>query len=368
MANMWCAHTRRPEERDGHGGGRDRLVAEDRLAREHRQDLRDHAECGQDHDVDLGVPEEPEQVLPEHRVAAAGGIEEGGAEVAVREQHRHRGGHGRQRDDQQVAVHQDRPHEERHAAPAHALGAHVVDRRDEVDGAHQRRDAGEVDQEDPGVHAPAGRVHVVGQRRVHGPAGPGRVEEDARVEGHPAEEQEPERERVQAREGHVPGADHQRDQVVAEAGQHRHHEQEDHRGAVHRDQPVVGLGRDHGAVRLRQLEAHHQGLDAADDEEDEGGEQVEDPDLLVVGGGQPLEPAARTLAPGVQHDLRAAAHVPPAESLRLHYSSSPSFSRSLRWAPSVLAGLLDVLTRLHRPARELRRGSRRAPWRACRRG
>ena len=32
------------------------------------------------------------------------------------------------------------------------------------------------------------------------------------------------------------------------------------------------------------LEAHHQRLDAAEDEEQEGGDQVEDPDLLVVGG------------------------------------------------------------------------------------
>ena len=64
------------EERDRHRGRRDRLVAEDRLAREHRQDLRDHPEGRQDHDVDLGVPEEPEQVLPEHRVPAAGGVEE----------------------------------------------------------------------------------------------------------------------------------------------------------------------------------------------------------------------------------------------------------------------------------------------------
>ena len=65
------------EEPDRHGGGRDRPVAEDRLAREHRQDLRDDAEAGQDHDVDLGVPEEPEEVLPQQRRAALGGVEDG---------------------------------------------------------------------------------------------------------------------------------------------------------------------------------------------------------------------------------------------------------------------------------------------------
>ena len=54
----------------------DRLVAEDRLAREDRDDLGDHPHRRQDHDVDLGVPEEPEHVLVEERVAALVGDEE----------------------------------------------------------------------------------------------------------------------------------------------------------------------------------------------------------------------------------------------------------------------------------------------------
>ena len=45
---------------------------------------------GQDHDVDLGVAEEPEEVLPQQRRAALGRVEEVRAEVAVGEQHRHR--------------------------------------------------------------------------------------------------------------------------------------------------------------------------------------------------------------------------------------------------------------------------------------
>ena len=49
-------------------------AAEQRLAREHRHDLADDAEDRQDEDVDLGVAEEPEQVLPEERVAALAGL------------------------------------------------------------------------------------------------------------------------------------------------------------------------------------------------------------------------------------------------------------------------------------------------------
>ena len=80
---------------------RHRVVAEDRLAREHRQDVRRDAHGGQDQDVDLGVAEEPEQVLPEQRLAAAGGQEEVRAGHAVEEQHAERRGEHRQRQQQQ---------------------------------------------------------------------------------------------------------------------------------------------------------------------------------------------------------------------------------------------------------------------------
>jgi hypothetical protein len=61
-------------------GDRDRredhaLVAEHRLAAEHRDDLGDDAEERQRDDVDLGVAEEPEQVLPQDR-AAVGRVED----------------------------------------------------------------------------------------------------------------------------------------------------------------------------------------------------------------------------------------------------------------------------------------------------
>jgi hypothetical protein len=74
---------------------------------------------------------------------------------------------------------------------------------------------------------------------------------------------------------------------------------------VHRHEPVVGLGAEQRVVRLRQLEAHDQRLHAPKDEEDEGGEQVEDPDLLVIGRGQPAQPAALHRAQAVEMDLGA---------------------------------------------------------------
>src|SRR5467141_1473263 len=61
------------DDRDRRGGVHHRGVAEQRLSGERRDHLGDDAEGGQRDDVHLGVAEEPEDVLVEHRVAAAGG-------------------------------------------------------------------------------------------------------------------------------------------------------------------------------------------------------------------------------------------------------------------------------------------------------
>ena len=55
------------EEADEDAGVDDDRRAEERLAREGRQHLGDDAQRRQDQDVDLGVAEDPEEVLPEQR-------------------------------------------------------------------------------------------------------------------------------------------------------------------------------------------------------------------------------------------------------------------------------------------------------------
>jgi hypothetical protein len=117
------------------------------------------------------------------------------------------------------------------------------------------------------------------------------VVEQAGVEDDPAEQQQPEGQRVEPRKGHVPGADHQRDEVVAEPGHHRHDEQEDHRRPVNREQLVVVLRGDQRVVRNAELEPHQQCLDAPQDEEHERRDHVHDPDLLVIGRRHPVQPA-----------------------------------------------------------------------------
>ena len=70
VVNMWCAQTlneSRPMAMVAHAKAR---YPNSGLRREDRQDLAHHPERGQDDDVDLRVAEEPEQVLPQDRVAA----------------------------------------------------------------------------------------------------------------------------------------------------------------------------------------------------------------------------------------------------------------------------------------------------------
>ena len=114
----------------------------------------------------------------------------------------------------------------------------------------------------------------------------------------PPNEERPEAERVEAGEGDVSGPDLQRQQVVHERRADRHDDQEDHRDAVHREDLVVEVGAEQLAVRRGELEADQQGLDAADQEEEQRRGAVHDADLLVVDGGDPAPPAGLGAGPG----------------------------------------------------------------------
>ena len=248
------------------GRERDRLVAEDRLAREDGEDLRDDPHRGQDHDVDLGVPEEPERragrgsgcrraagskkCVPAWRSSSISVSPAESVGSTITSSHAY------------VTIAQQKSGMR---IQRHAGRAHVVDRHDEVDRADERRDREDVQPEDPEVLAVAGHVQRR-ERRVHRPAaarGPVRREE-AEHQHDAAEEVQPVRQRVQPRERHVARADHQRHEVVAEAGEDRDDDEEDHRRAVHRDDLVVGVLRQDVLVRRRELRADQQRQDAAD--------------------------------------------------------------------------------------------------------
>src|SRR5579885_612866 len=131
-------------------------------------------------------------------------------------------------------------------------------------------------------------VHLA-QWRIHKPAAIGRLSnQEACLEENTTEEQHPVAKGVHAREGHVACANHQWHNIVAKAGEHGNHEQEDHRRAMHRENFIIGLWVQHLSIGLGQLCADQEGLHTAHQEEKEAGEHIHDTDQLVIGCGQPL--------------------------------------------------------------------------------
>jgi hypothetical protein len=247
------------------------------------------------------MAEDPEQVLPQQGVGAGGHVEELGTEQPLKTEEEQRHGDDRHREQEQELHHQHHPREHRHLHEAHARRAHVQDGHDEVDGAGQRRDAGDLQGEQPEVDAVGGREDRPGVRRVAEPAAVGcPAEEPAEVQEDAGRDECPQTERVEPGEGDVAGADLQRHEVVAEGGRHGHHEEEDHRGGVHGEHLVVRLRAQHVSVRPSELQADQQRLDPAHHEKDQGDGAVHDADLLVIDGEDPVLPTGDADRPAEQ--------------------------------------------------------------------
>ena len=88
---------------------------------------------------------------------------------------------------------------------------------------------------------------------------------------------------VQARENDVFGTDHQRQEEIPERGRNPgHDEQKNHDHAVGGKGEIIGLGSDVLLPGVRELGAHQQGKEAAEDEEHQHRGQIHQTDPLVV--------------------------------------------------------------------------------------
>ena len=114
--------------------------------------------AGSEDDVDLGMAEEPEQVLPEQRVAAALGDEERPVESPLELEQRRAAMIAGKAKMIISADDEHRPGEDGHPAERHARGAGEQDADDQLDRASDRRDLDKADAEQPEVGAGAGRV------------------------------------------------------------------------------------------------------------------------------------------------------------------------------------------------------------------
>ncbi len=151
--------------------------------------------------------------------------------------------------------------------------------------------------ERPVVGAVAGRKDARGERSVGEPAYVGRgagavkaaAAEVAEVKQQAAKGGDPEAEGVQAREGHVARADHQRDKVIAEAEEDGHAHEEDHGGAVHGEELIEDLGaRRSGCWGPASWTRISRASNAGDDQKDQRVADVHQADLLVVDRGHPV--------------------------------------------------------------------------------
>ena len=122
-----------------------------------------------------------------------------------------------------------------------------------------------------------------GQRGIGEPAAIRReAHQKTGIHKQPRQEEDPVAERVQAREGHIARAGHERDQEVAKPKQDRGGKEEDHGRAVHGEELVVDFRAEQVVLRQGQLRAHKERLNARQAEEQEGREHIPDPDHLMV--------------------------------------------------------------------------------------
>ena len=160
MGNSHGIHMMDPKP-EGEEGHRDQCRDDDpvtgkRSAGEDGEDGGNRARGRQEDDVDLRMPEQPEQMLPEQRIAAARGIEEGQPERPLKLEENGSEDEGRESHKHHRCDNEHIPGEDRHLVERHAGGAQLEDRHDELDRRREGGDLDEGDAEQPDVGVDAG--------------------------------------------------------------------------------------------------------------------------------------------------------------------------------------------------------------------
>ena len=239
------------------------------------------------------MAEHPEQVLVEVVAAAQRGIEERRLGRPVERRHPEgRDQHGRG-EHHEHGGRENAPDEDWQPRPGQPGRPHRQDRHDHVQAEQRHRDADEGEEEDVVVDS---GVCLGRERRVARPARREAAEENGRGQDHAGRHQQPERERLDPREGHPPGPDHDRDEVVRERAENPARHDPHHHRAVQADDRQVRACREHLVVRGQEFGADQHRVQAADEEEQPDTPEVLDADDLVVGAeAEVARPAALLL-------------------------------------------------------------------------
>jgi len=230
---------------EGHEGNRDarerdRFVAEDAALRVRGEDLGGDTHARQNHDVNGRMAVEPEEVLEQNWVTAQGRIEDADVEGSFEDQQHEGDAENWRRENLDDARGVERPEHEGHTVETHARCAKLVQRDDEVEPREDAREPHDEDaegREDDGSRRNArGIGDVERPARVHAAAQDGREHESC------ADPEDVQAHEVELGEGHVFGADHDRqDEVTQRCGNRRNDEKKDHGRAMQRKRLVVLL-------------------------------------------------------------------------------------------------------------------------------
>ena len=245
-----------------------------------------HRHRRQNHDVNRGMRVEPEQMLEQQRIAAAGGIEDAQIESAFEHHQQQRNRQHRRSQQLDDAGGVVRPDEQRQARPGHARRAHAVNGDHEIQAGKDGRESGDEDCDSRLNHP--GIAESRAERRVEGPARVHAAGEDAVHIDHAGNDVEIPAQQIDARKRQVFGADHHGDEKIPQhGGDGRNQEEEDHHLAVHGEELVVGVGLHQIARRGQQFQPDQQREESADKEEERNRNQIQQRDALVVRGQQP---------------------------------------------------------------------------------
>src|SRR5690606_28331536 len=121
-------------------------------------------------DVHLGMSENPEQVLPQQRIAASRDVEEGNAEASFHFQQDAAEDERWKTEDDHERHGQHVPREDGHAVERHSRSAHLQDSDDEFYGAGNARNLNERNAQQPEILALVRRELERRQGGVHEPA------------------------------------------------------------------------------------------------------------------------------------------------------------------------------------------------------
>jgi len=173
----------------------------------------------------------------------------------------------------------------------HARGTHVENRRDKVDRPQDRAGPRQVKGENRKIHSGEimpGKQSLpgAGKRRIHCPAGSGAATNQCRQQQQrKCRNQQPERDVVHTREGHIRRADHQWHEPVPKApDQSGHNNKEHHDQTMRGDHRIPFMPARHNLnARFLQFHPHIDGSRTPDQSCNNREDKIHRPDVFMVG-------------------------------------------------------------------------------------